>query len=284
MAESTRQALKALVSTTLVVVLLVLAFFSLNTAPVQADPTQETTATVTITETLPGSVSTETVTVEATVYSTETQFVTQSHTVTAPAPTVTRTITAPPNQPSNCDVISGSKKGNLITLSACGLRINVNVNELANGSLDLGGIVTIPPIVIPGPTQTITIGPLIRTERIPVRVPVPAENITRFIVTDRIVTVTETPSPLARQTVTDYATLTPSPVLPLDESEPGDTQTKTETIVRRIAVGALVTLALAALGILAMFLGYILGQKDAQRNEDRFMQSLLEVMAISKRP
>jgi hypothetical protein len=41
---------------------------------------------------------------------------------------------------------------------------------------------------------------------------------------------------------------------------------------------------LAALGILALFLGYIMGQKDAQRNEDDFLKSLISYARGGKHP
>lgn len=54
-----------------------------------------------------------------------------------------------------------------------------------------------------------------------------------------------------------------------------ETRTKTETLVRKVLLGTLVSLTLAAIGMLAMFLGYIMGQRDGQKHEDDFVKSLI---------
>lgn len=132
--------------------------------------------------------------------------------------------------------------------------------------------VRLPPIILPGPRSTETVTRSVRQTET-VRVPVP-ESTRTVKVPESTVTVTE---PGGRQTVTEYDTVTPSP----DVVTNTETTTETKTVVKRVVLGTLISLALAGLGFLAMLAGYSFGQKDAQRNEDNFMRSLLDKVSKS---
>lgn len=144
------------------------------------------------------------------------------------------------------------------------------------------------PIRIPGPTVTITPDP--------VEVPVPGPTET-VVIPGPTETVTVGPNNEPAPTVTVTPDAVPEPtgqpsesrgtVAPSPEPEvvtETETRTKTETIVRKVLLGTLATIAFAALGILALFLGYILGQRDAKKNEDNFLESLRDSVRLSKRP
>lgn len=145
------------------------------------------------------------------------------------------------------------------------------------------------PIRIPGPTVTITPDP--------VEVPVPGPTRTVEIPgATETVTVSPDNTPAPTATVTPDAvpepTGQPSPtrgtVAPSPEPEvetETETRTKTETIVRKVLLGTLASIAFAALGILALFLGYLMGQRDAKKNEDNFLESLRDTVRLNiKRP
>lgn len=158
--------------------------------------------------------------------------------------------------------------------------------------------VTLPPIRIPGPTEIIRLPRATATVTVPgptefIRPPSDPRPTVNVQPTE---TVTVRPNnaepserPTATVTVTEEPTGQPSPtsgtVEPSPESEVvtrTETRTKTETIVRNVLLGTLASLVLAGLGILAMFLGYILGQKDAKKNEDNFLESLRDSVRLSK--
>lgn len=158
----------------------------------------------------------------------------------------------------------------------------------------LTNLVTLPPVTVRPPT--VTVPPVtIRPPRITItdRVIIPRATQT---VTDRQTvtrrpdgnssqsnqtnTVTETVTE-TRQGPTDRVTVTTSPDVVTETDT--ETRTTTETVVDYVVVGGIVTLALAALGILAMFIGYVLGQRDAKKNEDDFLEGLLDMAKIRKR-
>lgn len=139
-----------------------------------------------------------------------------------------------------------------------------------------GPTVTLPPNTVPGPT---------------IKVPGPTVTVTAPPAPGSTSTVTATPAPVGPSSLPTptgqpsptRGTVTPSQQ-PEQNTSPDDTRTKTETIVRYVTLGTLLTLALVALGILGLFLGYAMGQKDAQRNEDDFLKSLLSYVRGGKRP
>lgn len=92
------------------------------------------------------------------------------------------------------------------------------------------------------------------------------------------VTVTESPT---GQTTAPSDTVTPSPEVRRETET--KTQNKTETTVKRVALGLLASLVLAGLGMLALYLGFILGHKSAERSEDKFLKSLVSVIRSGKR-
>lgn len=198
-----------------------------------------------------------------------------------------------------CPVVAGVKDGNVLTITACGQVLTANVNDLANGTL-LEGAITLPTteISIPGPTVTIpgpkvTIRPprVTETVRVPipgptrtvterVEIPGPTATVTRPpIILERSAapqpTVTVTASPTGQPTPS-RATVTPSPEVRTETET--ETRTVTETIIRNVLIGTLALLVLAALGVLALWLGYILGYKGAERNEVRSLRNMLDML------
>lgn len=211
-----------------------------------------------------------------------------------------------------CPVVAGVKEGNTLIITACDQTFTVDVNRLANGSLELGSIVlppgqtitlppvtlppatvTLPPVKVPGPTEIIRIPGPTQTVRVPlpgetatVRIPGPTETVT-------VRPNNPEPSELPRETVTvtaeptgqptpSRATVTETPEPETETVTETETRTQTETIVRNIVLGTLALLALAALGILALWLGYILGYKGAERKEARSLRGLLDVIKSSR--
>lgn len=172
----------------------------------------------------------------------------------------------------------------ILGIRVCGELVNAPLPEIVRVTIKPdpiripGPTITLPPrpgptIRIPGPTKTVEVpGPTTTVTARP-NIVGPSALPTQ--------TTTVTVGPTGQPT-TSRATVTTSPEVRTIET-PGETRTKTETIVRKVAVGALVTLVLAGLGILALFLGYLLGQKDAKKNEDRFLASLLDRSKIRKR-
>lgn len=144
------------------------------------------------------------------------------------------------------------------------------------------------PIRVPGPTVTVTPDPVQVPVPGPTRtveIPGPTETVTVGPNNEPAPTVTVTPDAVpdqTGQTSPGRDTVAPSPD-PEVETET-ETRTKTETIVRKVLLGTLASIAFLALGILALFLGYIMGQRDAKKNEDNFLESLRDRVGLSKRP
>lgn len=113
----------------------------------------------------------------------------------------------------------------------------------------------------PGPTRTVTIRP-----SNPGPSALPTRTVTISVGPQGTTTITP-----SGQNPTVRATITPPPEVETRTV----TRTKTETVIRNVVLGTLVSLVIAALGILALYLGYIMGQKDAQKNEDQFLESLI---------
>lgn len=148
---------------------------------------------------------------------------------------------------------------------------------------------TIPPIKVTAPSlPTITLpGRTITVSPSPINVPVPT-GIATLIPPRPTKTVTERP-PRHTQTV-------PVPMKPRSEilggqtpqgrgtvvqpaEEPeirNETRTKTDTIVKRILLGTLLSILFFVIGVAALFIGYYLGGRDAYRKDDKFMKGLLD--------
>lgn len=149
-----------------------------------------------------------------------------------------------------------------------------------------GSVVTVRPdpvqVPVPGPTRTVEIPGDTKTVTIRPDNPQPSQ---RPVLPQPTETVTVTPDAVPDQTgqpAPVRGTVAPSPEPEVETVT--ETRTKTETIIRRVLLGTLVSIAFTALGILALFLGYIMGQKDAKKNEDRFLESLRDTVRLNKRP
>lgn len=138
--------------------------------------------------------------------------------------------------------------------------------------------VTLPPrpprtveVPVPGPTRTVGIPGPTKTVTARPNNPGPSAAPT--------VTATVTPQP-AGQTPSASATLPSAPEKPKTVVE---TRTKTETIVRTVIVGTLAAIILAALGCLALWLGYVLGYKGAERKEARSLRGMLDTIKAGRK-
>jgi hypothetical protein len=150
--------------------------------------------------------------------------------------------------------------------------------------------ISLPPIRIPGPTRTVTVRPPAITlpgqpgHTKTIRVTQPGATKTVGVAPPTKTATahsTKTVSGPSGQSTTSRATVTPSPEV-RTKFLPGETRNKTETIVRYVALGTLLSLVLAALGILLAFLGYILGHKDAERQEKDFLGGVLRELRRGK--
>ena len=152
-----------------------------------------------------------------------------------------------------------------------------------------------PTIKVPGPTVEVPVPGPTRTVEVPV--PGPTRTVEIPGPTETVTVRPDNPQPSQAPAETETVTVQPEPtgqpsptrgtVAPSPEPEvvtETETRTKTETIVRQVLLGTLASIAFAALGILALFLGYLLGQRDAKKNEDKFLESLLDSVRLSKRP
>lgn len=144
------------------------------------------------------------------------------------------------------------------------------------------------PIRIPGPTVTVTARPE------PVRVPGPTRTVEIPGPTQTVTAQPNNPQPSALPTATVTETVTASPTGQPTASRgtvsstpevktvtKTETRTKTETIVKNIVFGTLALLALVGIGILALWIGYILGYKGAERREARSMRNMLKSIKSS---
>lgn len=182
-------------------------------------------------------------------------------------------------QAAQADIVSCAPEGNAV------------VCRLLNGSVILR--VPIPTIKVPGPEIEIP-GPTVRvpgpTVRVPgptVRVPGPTETVRIPGDTETVTaqpnnvgpsaapteTVTATVGPTGQPTAT-RGTITSSPEP--EVATETETRTKTETIVRNVLLGTLATVVLVGLAILALWIGYVLGYKGAERHETRSLRNMLD--------
>lgn len=135
------------------------------------------------------------------------------------------------------------------------------------------------PIIVPGPTSTQTITPP------PVTVTAPPQPVQTVTVAPRPVTVT--PDAVPNETVT--VTTTPS-ASPTRQPEGDDgTIAPDESVgpkavdfgdgnitIFELGIGLASLLALVGLILLAMYAGYILGYRDKEAKDTRFMRALLD--------
>lgn len=171
---------------------------------------------------------------------------------------------------------------NVLGIKVCGTLVGVPLPPVVTVTVKPdpiripGPTVTLPPIqgpVVPGPTTTVTIPGATETVTAQPNTVGPSALPTE----QPTATVTETGQP---STTRGTVTASPEPEVRTNT----ETRTKTETIVRNVAIGALVTLALALLGIIALFVGYYLGHKDAEKQEENFLGKMLDYAKTGKRP
>lgn len=194
-----------------------------------------------------------------------------------------------------CEITYAVKNGNTITIKVCNQIFSLDINKAANGSL---GSVDIPPITIPGPT--ITLPPIpgpTKTVTKPAK-PAKTKTVTAPAKPAKTVRVTVTQPPPPAKTVTatriirePAAVVTRQVIIKRDTIEPAPKTVSPPAV--RLGDGEVTfvetTLTLAALlglmslGLLAMYVGYILGYKDKERKDTNFMRAVLEAAAIKRR-
>jgi hypothetical protein len=72
-------------------------------------------------------------------------------------------------------------------------------------------------------------------------------------------------------------------VQPAEPKVRHETQTKTETIVKRVLLGTLLSILFFVVGVAALFIGYYLGGRDAYRKDDKFLRGLLDRATYRKK-
>jgi len=131
------------------------------------------------------------------------------------------------------------------------------------------------PIHIPGPTVYVTKHPKpTKAKTVYIKVPGDTKTVTAHPKPNVIV-----PSP-SGQSTSASATMKPKPQVVTKVVH--DTETENNTIVKRIFLGGVAIVVLSVLGILALFLGYVMGQKDAEKNEKRFLASMVDNLRRNK--
>lgn len=141
------------------------------------------------------------------------------------------------------------------------------------------------PIIIPGPTSTSTVTPPPVTVTVP-GPPGPTQTVTE---TSQPETVTATPDAVPDETVTETTTVSPSETGqdPVDDgtlgdNEPDDTSDidfgDGDITIEEAGIGILTLLALVGLLLLSMYAGYVLGYKDKEAKDTRFMRALLDTV------
>jgi hypothetical protein len=134
-------------------------------------------------------------------------------------------------------------------------------------------------ITIPGATVTVS-----QPNPLPTKLPVP----NNLVATKSI----KVPGSTKTQVKTEVKVpLAPSPRIPVGQppapsatmetptSSPKtriETRTKTETIVKRVLLGTLLSIMFFVVGASGLFIGYYLGGRDAYRKDDKFLKGLLD--------
>ena len=148
------------------------------------------------------------------------------------------------------------------------------------------------PIIIPGPTETVTVRPPAVTVTEPAQPPPPPETVT---VEPEPVGPSQMPQetvtePSETETVTETTTVSPSETGQSSgeggtiEPENGDEDFFSPNIdfgdsdptIAEVGIGLLATLALVGLLLLTLWAGYILGYKDKERKDTDFIRALLD--------
>jgi hypothetical protein len=145
------------------------------------------------------------------------------------------------------------------------------------------------PIIIAGPTSTVTVRPPAQT----VTVPGPGGSTVTQTVRPAPQTITASPNAGPPSTVTNTSTVSSTETRQnphrTDTIEPGGTVeipsidfNDGHLTTPEASIGFLTLLALVGLLLLAMYAGYVLGYKDKERKDTDFMRALLDSVKIRK--
>lgn len=148
--------------------------------------------------------------------------------------------------------------------------------------------VTLPPITVPGPTRTVTLPPVV----VPggnETVTLPGNTVTETVIVTDEETKTIKPDPQSSQpttVVTETGTgQNPPGDGTIEDNDMGDPTINFgdgHTTVVEAAIGLLTTLLLVGLLLLTMWAGYILGYKDKEKKDTRFLRALLDQVRLGK--
>lgn len=168
--------------------------------------------------------------------------------------------------------------------------ITVGPTIKVDGLITVGPGITvdIPPVTVPPllptqvPTQLPTQGPTQAPSQEPTQPPVEPNTsrpTQRATPNPQPSEEPSTASPVVPDESTPSAGQTSSPSGTVVPEKPDDTaddnDDKSPTVVTKVVIGTLATVLVAVLGILAMFFGYVLGRRDAERYQQGFTKSLV---------
>lgn len=275
-------------------------FFLLTGGGSSALAAEEIIAPVTVTETV---TSTATETASATETATTTAPPQPAETITAtvtvtpdplPVPTQTVTVTATPTISPGTGIIEYCEVTGVHGRNVQLVCYDEDGNKLPPGRIDNIVETIVDEVIVPGPT--VTLPPLPRatvTERVPVpgetvtqevEVRVPSEERTvfeRFPIPGTIIsvpgptkTVTEKASPAPTVTITESPVVSPENEVDSVDDDGVLFDLPPLSTPEAVGIGALALLALCGLIILGLWLGYILGWKDKERREMKFLEAL----------
>lgn len=179
----------------------------------------------------------------------------------------------------NCSQVNVDPRHIRITCNAAGVIVLNTVVLLP--------VVTLPPITLPGATVTVKIPPGPQPTRT-ITVPIPGP--TKTVTTTETKTIGPSALPTDRPTATitvnrtrqpeiKYVTVEPTPK-PDDNGTIINFPDSPAEVITTAGIGLLLGLIAA---VAALWLGYIFGYKDAEKNEINFMRALSDRMFISRK-
>jgi hypothetical protein len=186
-------------------------------------------------------------------------------------PAATVTIIEPPGGLIKCVTINNNQKFIRVVCKAAVITV---LNQLIP-------VPTVPPITIPTTLPPIT--ELIPGETVTVPGPTKTKTVQGPTKTKTITTPT--------QTVTENSTVTADPTGQpggnsgtIGEVDPGGTVDfgDNDVTIQEVGIGILATIVFVALLLLTLWMGYVLGYKDADRENARFMDALLDLTRRGK--